>query len=109
MSTQKLIYLAKEARSIMAFCEESLLLLGKHLAANSLHQPDMHLQTAPAQDQDANCSRAGQDTARQTRALAEDFRDPEIRRLLCALADKYEEMASSDGEPEPAPTASFWK
>jgi hypothetical protein len=109
MPAQKLICLAKEARSLMAFCEESLMMLGKHMAARALHPDDMHLQAGTAVEIEPARSGPNHETAKLTRALAEDFRDPEIRRLLCALADKYDGLASPDCESEHIPVAGSWK
>jgi hypothetical protein len=96
MTAQKLICLAKEARSLVAFCEESLSLIGRHMAARAVHgdgaiPPDGLASASPH-------IRINLETAKQTRALAEDERDPEIRRLLQALADRYDEMAIPDSE-----------
>jgi hypothetical protein len=96
MPAQKLFGLAKEAQAILAFCEEGLMLIGRHITARAatgasarglLHdESDIEPETPQA--------RMHRETVELTRAYAEEVRDPEIRRLLRSLADKYEKMAA---------------
>ncbi len=92
MPAQKLFGLAKEAQAILAFCEEGLMLIGRHVATRASsgggllhHESGMEPETPQA--------RMHRETAELTRAYAEEVRDPEIRRLLRSLADRYEQMA----------------
>ena len=95
MPAHKLFGLAKEAHSFLSFCEEGLLLIGKHIAARtSLEEGVLDLRGMEAESPQARMHR---ETAEQTRAFAGEVRDPEIRRLLCALADRYEQMAVPNG------------
>jgi hypothetical protein len=95
MPAHKLFGLAKEAHSFLSFCEEGLLLIGKHIAARtSLDEDVLDLRGMEAESPRARMHR---ETAVQTRAFAGEVRDPEIRRLLCALADRYEQMAVPNG------------
>jgi hypothetical protein len=95
MPTNKLIYLAKEARSLMAFCEQSLWLIGRHMATRAALGEDTAAKEAGIH-QEAHIS---DETARQARALAEDVRDPEVRRLLRELADTYDQSLPPAGKP----------
>ena len=91
MPAHKLIGLAKEAHSFLAFCEEGLLLIGKHITSRaSFEDGVLDLRGMEAEPPQARINR---ETAEQARAFAGEVRDPEIRRLLCALADRYEQMA----------------
>jgi hypothetical protein len=95
MPALKLFGLAKEAHSFLSFCEAGLLLIGKRIAAHtSLEEGVLDLRGMEAQPPQARMHR---ETAEQTRAFAGEVRDPEIRRLLCALADRYERMAVPNG------------
>ena len=94
MSAHKLFGLAKEAHSFLSFCEEGLLQIGKHIAAHTYFESvelEGRVETETPQ------ARMHRETAVQTRAFAGEVRDPEIRRLLCALADRYEQMAVPSG------------
>lgn len=88
----------------MTFCEQSLWLIGRHMAARASQGEDaIPLDASVSPD-----TRIDHETARQARALAEDVRDPEIRRLLRELADRYERTATPEGKrPHPSPV--FWK
>jgi hypothetical protein len=104
MPANKLICLAKEARSLMAFCEQSLWLIGRHMATRASHGEDaVPLDAAISPDTRIDC-----ETAQQARALAEDVRDPEIRRLLRELADRYDRTQGPDGK-RPHALPAFWK
>ena len=95
MPADKLFGLAKEAHSFLSFCEGGLLLIGKHIAVrSSLEEGVLDLRGMEAESPQARMHR---ETAVQTRAFAGEVRDPEIRRLLCALADRYEQMAAPNG------------
>ncbi len=93
MPAQRLFGLAKEAQAVLAFCEEGLMLIGRRIAVRASasagvlphHESEMEFETPQA--------RMHRETAELTRAYAEEVRDPEIRRLLRSLADRYEQMA----------------
>ncbi len=99
MPAQKLFGLAKEAQAVLAFCEEGLMLIGKHITARasasagasglSHGEGDMEPETQQ--------ERMHRETVELTRAYAEEVKDPEIRRLLRSLADSYEKMAALGG------------
>jgi hypothetical protein len=97
MRAEKLLGLAKEAQSILAFCEEGLKLIGRHIAGRAssgtsgfpLHESAMEPETPQAREH--------REAAELTRAYAGEVRDPEIRRLLSSLADRYEQMALPNG------------
>ena len=97
MPAHKLFGLAKEAHSFLSFCEEGLLLIGKHIAARtSWEAGELDLREG-GMEAESPQARMHRETAVQTRAFAGEVRDPEIRRLLCALADRYEQMAVPNG------------
>jgi hypothetical protein len=94
MPANKLIYLAKEARSLMAFCEQSLWLIGRHMATRASLGED----AVTKDDGIHQETQISDETARQARALAEDVRDPEVRRLLRELADTYDQSLPPAGK-----------
>ena len=93
MSSQKLSGFAKEARSLVAFCEEGLSLIGRHLAARALFENGAIPATESGMPGETSRAHTHHETARQTRAFAEEVRDPDTKRLLHALADRYDQMA----------------
>jgi hypothetical protein len=103
MPAHRLFDLAKEAQAVLAFCEEGLMMIGKHIATRASagagglwhHESEMGFETPQ--------ERMHRETVELTRAYAEEVRDPEIRRLLRSLADRYEQMAvPGRGHPHPA-------
>jgi hypothetical protein len=102
MPAQKLLGLAKEAQSILAFCEEGLMLIGRHIAARASSGTGEFPRHESAMEPETPQARMHRETAELTRVYAGEVRDPEIRRLLCSLADRYEQMAlpsRSHGHP----------
>jgi hypothetical protein len=88
MPSQKFFGLAKEGWSLVALCEEGLSLIGRHIFEHGAIQP-----CESGTGGESPRARIHHETARQTRAFAEEVRDPETRRLLRALADRYDQMA----------------
>lgn len=88
MPSQKFFGLAKEGWSLVALCEEGLSLIGRHIFEHGAVRP---CESGTACESPS--ARIYHETARQTRAFAEEVRDPETRRLLRALADRYDQMA----------------
>ncbi len=97
MPSQKFSGLAKEARSLVAFCEESLSLIGRYVVASAYLETGAMPPSEGDMEGGSQDARLHHETARRTRALAGEVSDPEVRRLLCALADRYEELAATDG------------
>ena len=93
MSSQKLFGLAKEARSFVAFCEESLSLIGRHIGARTSFERGAIPQCESGAAGDSSLASIHHETARQTRDFAGEVRDPETKRLLFALADRYDQIA----------------
>jgi hypothetical protein len=97
MPTHKFSSLAKEALSLMAYCEEGLSLIGKHIATRAYFGEGPLQPGESVMEGQSPQAQLHLQTAKQTRAFAEEVRDPEIRRLLCALADRYDQMAIPEG------------
>jgi hypothetical protein len=85
MPSQKFFGVTKEAISLTPYCEESLLLMARHLAARTLDEGGISL--------DETITEVGSwqhhATKTQTRAFAEE--------VLRALADRYAPMTAPDG------------
>lgn len=79
----------------MAFCEESLLLIGRQMAARATYGEGAIPPGGIGMKSKPSETRVNRETAELTRALAEDVRDPEVRRLLHELADRYDKLRSS--------------
>ena len=77
MPSQEFFSVTKEAVSLTAYCEESLLLMAKHLAARTLDEDAISLGEIITEDE----SWQHHATNRQTRAFAEE--------VLRALAARY--------------------
>ena len=82
----------------MAFCEESLLLIGRHVAARATYGESAIPPGGNGMKNKSSETRINRETAELTRALAEDVRDPEVRRLLHELADRYDKLHSNSAE-----------
>jgi hypothetical protein len=108
MQAQKFFGLAKEAHSLIAFCEESLLLIGRHIAARTHFEAGAGSPRQSANEGETLQARMHRETAVQARAFAEKVRDPEIKRLLGALAERYDQMAVP-GRRHRRPTIAFGK
>jgi hypothetical protein len=88
MPSQEFFSATKEAVSLAAYCEESLLLMAKHLANCTLDEGAISLDEIITEDE----SWQHHETERQTRAFAEE--------VLRALADRCAPMTAPDsGRP----------
>jgi hypothetical protein len=85
MPSQKFFGVTKEAISLTSYCEESLLLMAKHLAACTLDEGAISLDETITEVE----SRQYRATKTQTRAFAEE--------VLRALADRCAPMTAPDG------------
>jgi hypothetical protein len=84
MPSQEFFSVTKEAVSLTAYCEESLLLMAKHLADRTLDEDAISLGEIITEDE----SWQHHATKRQTRAFAEE--------VLRALAARYAPMTAPD-------------
>lgn len=95
MQSQNIYEIAAESRALIADCKQTLERLGEQIAeCTASREGSRTCWGSAAEPLEVQLLR---ENARGTRAFSEEANDPEVKRLLLALAEDYELMAAVAG------------